>query len=102
MKEIVVVRSAKDFEVKEKMEERKEWRAQSKSQREKWQTCWCRRDQRSASRMVQASAVKLKHTGPTEKERVAPVPQSEQLASTPEPPLPKEKGTEPPVQITKS
>ena len=33
MKEIVPVRSAKDFEVKEKMEERKEWRAQSKSQR---------------------------------------------------------------------
>ena len=40
--------------------------------------------------MVQASAEKLKHTGPAEKERVALVPQSEQLASMPELLLPKE------------
>ena len=45
--------------------------------------------------MAQASAEKLEHTGPAEKERVASVPQSEQLASTPEPPFPKEKETEP-------
>ena len=32
--------------------------------------------------MVQASAEKLEHTGPAEKERVASVPQREQLAST--------------------
>ena len=32
--------------------------------------------------MAQASAVKLGQTGPAEKERVASVPQSEQLAST--------------------
>ena len=44
--------------------------------------------------MAQASAEKLKHTGPAEKERVASVPQREQLARTPEPPLPKGKGTE--------
>ena len=36
------------------------------------------------------------------KERVVFMPQREQLASTPEPPLPKRKGTEPSAQITKS
>ena len=41
--------------------------------------------------MVQALAKKLVHTGPAEKERVASVPQRQQLASTPEPPLPKGK-----------
>ena len=40
--------------------------------------------------MVEASAEKLEHTGRAEKERVASVPQREQLASTPEP-LPKRK-----------
>ena len=34
--------------------------------------------------MAQASAEKLEHTGPDEKERVASVPQRKQLASTPE------------------
>ena len=69
---------------------------------EKWQTCWCCRDQQRACRMAQASAEKLKHTGPAEKERVASVPQREQLARTPEPLLPKGKGTEPSVQSTRS
>ena len=41
--------------------------------------------------MVQASAEKPEHTGPAEKERVASVSQSEQLANTPEPPLPKKR-----------
>ena len=41
--------------------------------------------------MAQALAEKLEYTGPAEKERVASVPQREQLASTPEPPLPKRK-----------
>ena len=50
--------------------------------------------------MTQASAEKLEHTDPAKKERVASVPQREQLASTPEPPLPKGKGTEPSVQST--
>ena len=40
--------------------------------------------------MAQASAKKLKHTGPSEKERVVSVPQSKQLASAPEPSLSKE------------
>ena len=44
--------------------------------------------------MAQASAEKLKHTGHAEKERVASVPQKEQLARTPESPLPKTNGTE--------
>ena len=53
--------------------------------------------------MAQASAKKLEHTGPAEKERVVSVPQREQLASiTPGPPLPKGKGTEPSVQSTTS
>ena len=45
---------------------------------------------------------KLEHTEPAEKERVASVPQREQLASTLEPPLPKGKGTQPSVQSTRS
>ena len=43
------------------------------------------------AKSLQASAEKLEHTGPAEKERVASVPQREQVARTPEPPLPKEK-----------
>ena len=85
-----------------KMEERTGWRGQNESQirEEKWQTCWCCRDQQRVCKMAQASAEKLEHTGLSEKERVASVPQREQLASTPEPPWPKEKGTEPSVQRT--
>ena len=59
------------------MEERTGWRGQNESQivgEEKWQTCWCCRDQQRACRMAQASAEKLEHTGPAEKERVASVP----------------------------
>ena len=63
----------------------------SKRRKEKWQTCWCCRDQQRACRMAQASAEKLEHTGPAEKERVASVPQRKQMARTPESPLPKEK-----------
>ena len=87
------------------MEERTEWRGQNESQmveEEKWQTCWCCRDQQRTCRMAQASAEKLVHGGPAEKERVASVPQREQLASTPEPFFSREKGTEPSVQSTKS
>ena len=50
---------------------------------EKWQTCWCCRDQQSTCRMAQASAEKLKHTGPVKKKGVALVPQREQLANAP-------------------
>ena len=70
---------------------------QSKSQierEEKSQTCWCCRDKQKARRMAQASAEKLEHTGPAEKERVASVTQREQLAESP---LAKRKGTEPSV-----
>ena len=51
--------------------------------------------------MAQASAEKFEQTGPAERKRVASAPQSEQLARTREPSLPKEKGTEPSVQITR-
>ena len=51
--------------------------------------------------MAQATAEKLEHTGPAEKETVASVPQRERLARTPEPSLPKGKGTEPSVQSTR-
>ena len=44
--------------------------------------------------MAQASAEKLEHTEPAEKERVASVPQREQLASTSKLLLPKGNGTE--------
>ena len=52
--------------------------------------------------MLQVLAEKLEHIGPAEKERVTTVPQSEQLASTLEPPLPKRKRTEPSVQSIRS
>ena len=87
------------------MEERTGWRGQSENQiggEDKWLTCWCCRDQQKACRMGQASAEKLEHTGLAKKKRVASVPQREQLASTPEPSLPKGKGTEPSVQSTRS
>ena len=73
----------------------------SRRREEKWQTCWCSRVQQRACRMAQATAEKLEHTGPAEKERVASVPKREQLASTPKPSLPKRKETEPSVQSTK-
>ena len=49
--------------------------------------------------MAQASAEKFKHTGPAEKERMALMPQKERLASTPELPLPKGKGTKPSIRV---
>ena len=79
---------------------RTERESDSRRKEEKWQTCWSCRDQQRACRMAQASAEKLEHTGPAEKERVASVLQRQQLANTPEPPLPKGKGTEPSVQST--
>ena len=79
---------------------RKERELDKRRREEKWQTCWCCRDQKRAFKMAQALAEKLEHTGPAEKERVASVAQREQLASTPEPSLPKGKGTEPSVQST--
>ena len=63
----------------------------------KWQTCWCCRNQWRASRMEQASAEKPEQTGSAEKERLALLPQNEQLARTPETPLPK--GKEQSLQI---
>ena len=99
----VPARSATEFEIRGKMEERTGWRGQNESQivEEKWQTCWSCRDQQRACRMAQASAEKLEHIGPAEKEIVASVPQKKQLARTPMPPLPKGKGTEPSIQSTR-
>ena len=81
---------------------RTERESDSRRREEEWQTCWCCRDQLKACRMAQALAEKLEHTGPVEKKRVASVPQRKQMASTPEPPFPKGKGTEPSVQSTRS
>ena len=84
------------------MEERAERKSDRRRREEKWQTCWCCRDQQRAYRMARALAEKLEHTGPAERIMVASMPQREQLASTPEPPLPKGKGTDPSVQRTRS
>ena len=62
------------------MEGRTERESERRRREEKWQTCWCCRDQRRTSRVSQPSAEKLKHTGPAKKGRVVLVPQSEQLA----------------------
>ena len=56
------------------MEERTERESDSRRREEKWQTCWCHRDQQKACRMTQASAEKPGHTGPAEMGRVASVP----------------------------
>ena len=74
----------------------------SVGEEEKWQTCWCCRDQQRACRVAQASVKRFEHIGPAEKESVASLPQREQLASTPEPSLPKGEGTELSVQSTRS
>ena len=58
---------------------------------EKWQTFWCCRVQQRACRMAHASAENLEHTEPAKLERMASVPQREQLERAPEPPLPKKK-----------
>ena len=76
-------------------------RESDRRREEKWQTLWCCQDQHRACKMAQASVEKLEHTGPVEKERVASVPQREQLASAPEPPLTREE-TERSVQSTRS
>ena len=81
---------------------RTERESDSRRRKEKWKACWCCRDQPRACGMAQALAEKLEHTGPAEKEKVASVPQREQLANTPESPLPKGKGIEPSVQRTRS
>ena len=67
---------------------------------EKWQTCWCCRDQQRVCRMAQALAEILEHAGPAEKKRVASMQQREQLASMPDPSLPRGKATEPSAQST--
>ena len=72
-----------------------------KRRNEKWQTCWCCRDQQRACRMPTGFSGKLEHTRSAVKERVVLVPLREQLASTPESLLPKEKGTEQFVQSTR-
>ena len=72
---------------------RTEQESDSRRKEEKWQTSWCCRDQQRACRMAQASAEKPEHIGPAEKKRVALMPQRKQLASTPEPSLPRGKGT---------
>ena len=73
----VPTKSATEFEMREKMEERTGWRGQNKSQireEEKWQAYWCCRDQQRAYKMTQASAEKLEHTEPAEKKKVSSVP----------------------------
>ena len=81
---------------------RTERESDNRRREEKWPTLWCCRDQLRAYRMAQASAEKLEHTGLAEKQRMASVPQREQLARTPEPRLPEGKGTELSVQSTRS
>ena len=83
------------------MEERTE-KESDRRREEKWQTCWCCQDQKKANRMAQASAEKVEQTGRAEIERAASVPQREQLASTPELPLPRGKESMSFVQSTRS
>ena len=76
-------------------------RTERKSERRKMTDLLVLRHQQRACRMAQTSAEKIEQTGFAKKEKVASVPQREQLASTLEPSLPKRKGTETSVHITK-
>ena len=86
----VVARSATEFVVRrndggeDRMISTKQ-ELERRRREEKWQIFWCCRDQRGPCRMVHASAEKLVLSGPAENERMTSVPQSEQLARTPEP-----------------
>ena len=84
-----------EFEVKEEGQHRVA--RMKRKKKDKWLTCWWCRNQWRACRMKQASAEKPEQTGPAKKERLALLPQNEQLARTPEPPLPK--GKEQSIQI---
>ena len=59
---------------------RTERESDSRRREEKWQTCWCCRDQQIACKMTQVSAEKLENTGPAEKKRVASVKQRKHYA----------------------
>ena len=59
-------------------------------------TFWCPRAWQRACKMAQTLSEKLEQTKPDKKEKVALAPKSEQLARTPELPLPKGKGTRTP------
>ena len=88
------------------MEERTGWRGQNESQiigeeKKNGRLVGAAETSKERAGMAQVSAEKLEHTGPAEKEKVASVTQREQLARTPEPPLPKAKGIEPSVQSTR-
>ena len=88
---------AREIEVKGKMEERTEWREQSKSQiggeGKRSGILLGAAEPAKSSQNGACFSGKTWHTGPVEKKRVASVAQGEQLASTPEPFLPKGKGT---------
>ena len=89
------------------MEERTGWRGQNESQtggeeKKNGRLYGAAKTSKEHAEWRKGLAEKLEHTGPAEKERVATVPQREQLASTLELPLPKGKGTEPSAQSTRS
>ena len=86
----------------EDMVARTEQESNRRRREEKWQSCWCCRDQQRACKMAQASAEELDHTGPAERKRVSSVPRESRLASVPEPFLQKGKQTQLPVQSTRS
>ena len=56
---------------------RTERESDRRRRKEKWQTCWCCRDQQRACKMAQVSSEKLKHTEPAEKQSVASAPERE-------------------------
>ena len=102
----VPVRSATEYEIRGKMEERTRWRGQNESQivREEKRNGRLVGAVETSKERVEWRRLQRKNLNifrPAEKERVASVPQREQLARQ-EPPLPKGKGTEPSVQSTRS
>ena len=86
------------------MEERTAWRGQNKSQigeeKRNGRLVGAAGTSKERAEWRRLQRKNLKQTGLAEKERVASVPQTEQLARTPEPPLPK--GTELSIQSTRS
>ena len=56
---------------------RRERESDSRRREEKWQTCWCCRDQQRGCRMAQISAQKFEQTGPAENKSVDSGPERE-------------------------
>ena len=100
----VPARSATEFETREKTGERTGWRGQNESQIVGAEKRFGRLvgAAETSKKRAEWRRLQRKNLNTLDLPKRKEWPQREQLASTPEPPLPKGKGTEPSVQSTRS